>query len=132
MSILINLAVGAIKPLCTIRAACTTRFAATEYAGRRAWKTGSVLAACTLIAVGVLAGCSSQATGPSHAAVARPAVSAATAAAARVFVSPHYGYTVALPAGWSAQAAQPFDGPGTPGLAEYGVDVFRGPPYVVA
>jgi hypothetical protein len=39
---------------------------------------------------------------------------------------------VALPAGWSAQAAQPFDGPGTAGLAEYGVDVFHGPPHVVA
>jgi hypothetical protein len=107
--------------------------AATGYAGRRARNAGSALAACTLIAVGVLAGCSSPATGPSSAAPARPAASGVSAAAgARNFSSPHYGYTMALPAGWSAQGAQPWDGPGSRGRGKDGVDVFRGLPYVTA
>ena len=111
----------------------TRLFAATGYACRRARNTGSALAACTLIAAGVLAGCSPPATGPSSAPPTRPGVSGASAAvAARVFSSPHYGYTVALPAGWSAQGAQPWDGPGSRGLGRDGVDVFRGPPYVAA
>ena len=111
----------------------TRLFAATGYACRRARNTGSALAACTLIAAGVLAGCSPPATGPSSAPPTRPGVSGASAAvAARVFSSPHYGYTVALPAGWSAQGAQPRDGPGSRGLGRDGVDVFRGPPYVAA
>jgi hypothetical protein len=110
----------------------TRLFAATGYAYRRARNTGSALAACTLIAADVLAGCSSPATGPSSAAPTRPAASGADAVAARVFSSPHYGYTMALPAGWSAQGAQPWDGPGSRGLGKGGVDVFRGPPYVAA
>jgi hypothetical protein len=69
----------------------------------------------TVIAVGELAGGSSPATSPSS-----------------VFNSPHNGYTMTLPVGWSAQGAQPFDGPGTPGPGKDGVDVFHGPPFVVA
>jgi hypothetical protein len=69
----------------------------------------------TVIAVGELAGGSSPATSPSS-----------------VFNSPHNGYAVALPAGWSAQAAQPFEGPGAAGLGKDGVDVFHGPLYVAA
>lgn len=107
--------------------------AAMAYTWRRARNTGSALAACTLIAAGVLAGCSSPATGPSSAAPTRPVGSSASAAvAARVFNSPHYGYTMALPADWTAQGAQPWDGPGSSGLEKDGVDVFRGPPYVTA
>jgi hypothetical protein len=69
----------------------------------------------TVIAVGELAGGSSPATSPSS-----------------VFTSPHNGYAVALPAGWSAVTAQPVDGPGGAGPGKDGVDVFHGPPYVVA
>ena len=87
----------------------------------------------TVITVGELAGGSSPAPGPPGAVPARSPVSAARAAAAgRVFSSPHNGYTMALPAGWSAQAAQPFDGPGSPGPGKGGMDVFHGPPYVTA
>ena len=96
---------------------------ATGHADRRAWKSVSALVACaliTVITVGELAGGRS------------PVSAARTAAAARVFNSPHNGYTVALPAGWSAEAGQPFDGPGGAGLGKDGVDVFHGPPYVVA
>ena len=107
--------------------------AATAYTWRRARNTGSALAACTLIAAGVLAGCSSPATGPSSAAPTRPVGSSASAAvAARVFSSPHHAYTMTLPAGWSAQGAQQWDGPGSRGLGKDGVDIFRRPPYVAA
>jgi hypothetical protein len=87
----------------------------------------------TVITVGELAGGSSPATGPSSAVPARSPVSTAgAAAAARVFTSPRNGYTVALPAGWSAVAAQPVDGPGGAGPGRDGVDVFHGPLYVAA
>jgi len=86
--------------------------AATGYAHRQSRNSGSALAACALIAAGVLAGCSSPAPGLSSAA---PAQSPVIDAGARVFTSVHYGYTVALPAGWSAQGAQPWDGPGRGG-----------------
>ena len=109
----------------------THLYAAAGYACRRARNAGPALAACTLIAAGVLAGCSSPATGPPSAAPTRPAVSGASAAA-RVFSSPHYGYTMALPAGWSGRGAQPWDEPGSRGPAKAGVDVFRGPRYVAA
>ena len=92
--------------------------AATGHADRQARITVSALVACaliTVIAVGELAGGSSPATSPSS-----------------VFNSPHNGYTMTLPVGWSAQGAQPFDGPGGAGLGKDGVDVFHGPPYVVA
>lgn len=45
-----------------------------------------------------------------------------------MFSSKLYGYTLALPAGWSAQPGQRWGGVGAPGL----VDVFRGQPYVAA
>jgi hypothetical protein len=97
---------------------------------------GTALAAGALIAASVLAGCSSTsstATGYPRAASTRPAASGASPAVGPgVFSSPYYSYTVALPAGWSAQGAQPWHGPGTPGLEGHGVDVFHGPPYVVA
>ena len=115
--------------------ASTHMSAATGHADRQA-RTVAVLVACaliTVITVGELAGGSSPATGPSSAVPARSPVSAAgAAAAARVFTSPRNGYTVALPAGWSAEAGRPFDGPGGAGLGKDGVDVFHGPPYVVA
>jgi hypothetical protein len=111
MSILNDLAVCAIKPVSTARAA----------------------AAWTLIAAGVLAGCTSTATGSTSAAPTRPAVSGTRdSVATRVFSSPHYGYTMALPAGWSAQGAQQSDWPGSPGHGNDDIDVFQGPPYVAA
>ena len=107
--------------------------AATGYACRRARNTGSALAACTLIAAGVLAGCSSPATGPSSAAPTRPAVSGAGAAVtARVFVSQTNGYAVALPAGWSVHAAQPWRVPPPQGHENGSVDIFYVRPYAVA
>jgi hypothetical protein len=45
-----------------------------------------------------------------------------------VFTSRLYGYTAALPAGWSAQQGQHWGGTGAPGP----VDVFRGQPNVAA
>ena len=111
-------------------------FAATWHADRRARNTVAALLACALtavITVGELAGGSAPATGPSSAGPARsPVPAASAAAAARVFSSPRNGYTVALPAGWSAAAGQPFAGPGGAGLGKDGVDVFHGPPYRVA
>ena len=93
---------------------------------------------CRLCAGGLHASCRRRPgrlliarNGPSSAAPARPSGSGASAAA-RVFSSPHYGYTMALPAGWAAQGAQPWDGPGSRGSGKDGVDVFRGPPYVAA
>jgi hypothetical protein len=50
-------------------------------------------------------------------------------AAARVFTSRHYGYTEALPASWrlARQAAQRWNGQGSPGDGDSVVDLFRGP-----
>jgi len=79
-------------------------------------------ALAAIIAVGELAG------SPGASATRPRAGPGAQAAAARVFSSWLYGYTVALPAGWSAQQGQRWDGTGAPSQ----VDVFRGPPYVAA
>jgi hypothetical protein len=99
-------------------------------AHRRARKTGKVAAACALVTV---AGCSSSATGPPRALPARSHVSVADVpAAARVFVSRGHGYTATLPAGWSAQAAQPWRLPGSQADEKGGVDVFYVRPYAVA
>jgi len=87
------------------------------------------IAAITLTLPGVLAGCSSPRAGsPGASAPRSPASGASTPAAARVFSSRLYGYTVALPAGWSADPGERWGGTGAPGP----VDVFRGRPYVAA
>jgi hypothetical protein len=87
------------------------------------------IAAIALTLAGVLAGCSSHAAGsPGAPATRSPASGASTAPAARVFSSRLYGYTVALPAGWSADPGQRWGGTGAPGP----VDVFRGRPYIAA
>ena len=87
------------------------------------------IAAITLTLAGVLAGCASPAAGPPGASAPRsPASGASTPAAARVFSSRLYGYTVALPAGWVAQPGQRWGDLGAPGP----VDIFRGRPYVWA
>ena len=103
-------------------------------ARRRAGKTGKVAAACALVTVaGVVAGCSSSATGPPRALPVRSHISAADAPAAfRVFVSRGHGYTATLPGGWSAQAAQPWRLPGSQAHENGGVDVFYVRPYAVA
>jgi len=77
-------------------------------------------ALAAIIAVGELAG------SPGASATRPRAGPGAQAAAARVFSSWLYGYTVALPAGWSAQPGPRWVG--APGPA----DIFRGLPYVVA
>ena len=50
-------------------------------------------------------------------------------AVARMFTSRHYGYTEALPAGWRSvqQAAQRWNGQGSPGNGDAVVDLFLGP-----
>ena len=88
------------------------------------------ITAISLILAGLLAGCSSS-VASSHslgASEPRSPVSGASPPAPRVFTSRLYGYTVALPAGWSAQPGQRWGGTGAPGP----VDVFRGQPYVAA
>lgn len=89
---------------------------------------GLTIAAISLGLVGVLAGCSSQLAGSPGASAPPSRASGTTAPAARVFTSRLYGYTVALPAGWSAQPGQRWGGTGAPGP----VDVFRGQPNVAA
>jgi hypothetical protein len=78
----------------------------------------------------LLAGCASPATAgpPSASPAASPAPSASTPAAARIFTSRHYGYTEALPAGWTGgQATQQWNGTGAPGDDDSVVDLFHGP-----
>jgi hypothetical protein len=89
---------------------------------------GQTIAAISLTLAGVLAGCSSPLAGSPGASAPPSRTSGASAAAARVFTSRLYGYTVALPAGWSAQPSQRRGGTGAPSP----VDVFRGQPYVAA
>jgi hypothetical protein len=84
------------------------------------------IAAVSLTLAGVLAGCSSSLAGSPGASTPRSGASDARATAA--FTSRLYGYTVALPAGWSAQPGQRWGGTGAPGP----VDVFRGQPHVAA
>ncbi|MGH3176780.1 MAG: hypothetical protein ACRDPF_23315 [Streptosporangiaceae bacterium] len=80
--------------------------------------------------IALLAGCSSSATTSPGATSTRSALAAAsTPAAARTFTSRHYGYTGALPAGWSSnvQATQQWNGQGAPGEQDSVVDLFSGP-----
>ena len=89
---------------------------------------GQTIAAISLTLAGVLAGCSSPLADSPGASAPRSRSSGASATAARVFTSRLYGYTVALPAGWSAHPGQRWGGIG----AHRPVDVFRGLPYVAA
>jgi len=92
-------------------------------------KNRAHIAAISLTLAGVLAGCASPGASPPGAPATQSRPSGASApAAAHMFSSRLYGYTVALPAGWSAQPGQRWGGTGAPGP----VDVFRGPPYVAA
>ena len=85
--------------------------------------------AAYLIVIAILAGCASSATiGPSAQPTQSPAATASTPAAARIFTSRHYGYTEALPAGWTGgQATQQWNGTGAPGDEDSVVDLFKGP-----
>jgi hypothetical protein len=89
---------------------------------------GRTTAAVSLSLVGLLAGCSSQLASSPGASAPPSRTSDANAPTARVFTSRLYGYTVVLPAGWSAQPGQRWGGTGAPGP----VDVFRGQPNVAA
>jgi hypothetical protein len=80
--------------------------------------------------IALLAGCSSPATTSPNVTPTQPAPAAAsTTSAARTFTSRHYGYTGALPAGWSSnvQATQQWNGLGAPGDQDSVVDLFSGP-----
>jgi len=85
--------------------------------------------AASLSTIALLAGCASSATtGPSAPSAHSPAATASTPAAARIFASQHYGYTEALPAGWTGgQATQQWNGMGAPGDDDSVVDLFHGP-----
>jgi hypothetical protein len=85
--------------------------------------------AAFLAATGILAGCASAATpGPSATPSQSSARIAGTPAAPRTFTSRHYGYTEALPAGWSGgQATQRWNGTGAPSDEDSVVDLFQGP-----
>jgi hypothetical protein len=85
--------------------------------------------AASVIMIALLAGCASSATtGPGAQPAQSPAATASTPATARIFSSRHYGYTEALPAGWTGgQAIQQWDGTGAPGDEDSVVDLFQGP-----
>ena len=86
--------------------------------------------AAFVIMIALLAGCSSSATtSPSATPTQRSPAAASTPPAARAFTSRQYGYTGALPAGWSsgAQATQQWNGQGAPGDEDSVVDLFSGP-----
>lgn len=89
---------------------------------------GQTIAAISLTLAGVMAGCSSPLAGSPGASAPSSRASGAGATAPRVFASRLYGYTVALPAGWSAQPGQRWGGTGVPDP----VDIFRAQPYVAA
>jgi hypothetical protein len=102
---------------------------------RRAWRVGQMQALIGLLTVaGVLAGCASPTAGPTNASPARShAAGASTLTASRIFSSRLYGYTVALPAGWSGtQAVTRTAGTVALGFDDGSVDLFHGPPNVVA
>jgi len=84
------------------------------------------IAAISLTLAGALVGCASSLAASPGASTPRSGAPGASATAA--FTSRLYGYTVALPAGWSVQPGQHWGGTGGPGS----VDVFRGQPNVAA
>ena len=91
---------------------------------------GTPARAAFVVMIALLAGCSSSATPSPKATSTQSAPAAAsTPAAPRTFTSRHYGYTGALPAGWSSgtQATQQWDGHGAPGDEDSVVDLFSGP-----
>jgi hypothetical protein len=104
-------------------------------ARHRASRIGEMpVLAASLIVLALLAGCASSATtGPSSPPVQSPAATASTPAPAHIFTSRHYGYTEALPAGWTGgQATQQWNGTGAPGDEDSVVDLFHGPSGVEA
>ena len=97
-------------------------------ARHRAWRIGEMpVLAASVIMIALLAGCASSATtGPSAPPAQSPAATAGTPE--RIFTSRHYGYTEALPAGWTGgQATQRWNGTGAPGNDDSVVDLFQGP-----
>jgi hypothetical protein len=99
-------------------------------AQHRAWRIGEMpVLAASVIVIALLAGCASSATtGPSAPPAQSPAATASTPATASIFTSRHYGYTEALPAGWTGgQATQQWNGTGAPSDEDSVVDLFQGP-----
>ena len=91
--------------------------------------------AAFVVMIALLAGCSSAATTSPGATPAQTSpVAASTSPAARSFTSRHYGYSGALPAGWSSsvQATKEWNGQGAPGDDDSVVDLFSGPDGVEA
>jgi hypothetical protein len=96
---------------------------------RRPIREGPALLALVITAA-VLAGCASPVTaGPSATPTRSRAAAASTPAAARIFTSRHYGYTEALPPGWTSNrsATRQWNGKGAPGTEDSAVDLFYAP-----
>ena len=119
--------------LTSSRQSPVTRHSPTASAGARRLARGiggTPARAAFVIMIALLAGCSSSATPSPKATSTQSAPAAAsTPAAPRTFTSRHYGYTGALPAGWSSdtQATQQWNGQGAPGDEDSVVDLFSGP-----
>ena len=111
----------------------TDHRSATPHGARRLPpRTGEVpaLAALLLSLIALLAGCGSSATiGPTSTPTRSAAAAASTPTTAHIFRSRYYGYTDALPSGWSSnsQATQPWDGKGTASDQDRFIDLFYGP-----
>ena len=91
---------------------------------------GTPARAAFVVMIALLAGCSSSApTSPGATPAQTLPAAASTSPASRAFTSRQYGYTGALPAGWSfgAQATQQWNGQGAPGDEDSVVDLFSGP-----
>ncbi len=96
---------------------------------------GTPARAAFVIMIALLAGCSSPGpASPKATPTQTPPAAASTSPATRIFTSRQYGYTGALPAGWSSgtQATQHWNGQGAPGDEDSVVDLFSGPASVEA
>jgi len=120
------------KPSASSRAPVTHHGPPTPHGVRHlARGTGEMPALAALLSmIAFLAGCGSSATTDPNGTPTRSAAAAAsTPATAHLFRSRYYGYTEALPSGWSSssQATQPWDGEGAAGDQDSFVDLFSGP-----
>jgi hypothetical protein len=96
---------------------------------RRAWRLDTMpVLAVPVVMIALLAGCASSATAGPSAPLTRSPAAGSVPAAALMFTSRYYGYTEALPAGWTGvQATQNWNGTGAPGDQDNVVDLFHGP-----
>ena len=117
---------GRLRDLLEAAAGEPPRRVSAEAVRRRVIKRRVVEAAAAAAAVAVIAGIIPVGIGALGRAHKPPG---GGYAAARTVTSRHYGYTEALPASWrlARQAAQRWNGQGSPGDGDSVVDLFRGP-----